>query len=116
MNNHLKEVEVIHPAIGLKINNSYRDNMSAEDLYNATRYCWRVSKDRASKAVYAFAIVNRIIKEVYKISEWVEADKQKKFLFIGDIAEPEIRNLYLDGSLNNYFRRGEANSFKYFLI
>ena len=49
--------------------------MTKLELYEVTRGCWKVDVKRAEKADYAFCIYKGIIKEVYKIKEWLPAGK-----------------------------------------
>jgi Uncharacterized protein conserved in bacteria len=42
---------------------------TADDLYTCTRGLWRLSRERAEHAKYAFAISKSEIKEVYEIEE-----------------------------------------------
>ena len=100
--------------------------MTELELYEVTRGYWKVDVKRAEKADYAFCIYKGIIKEVYKIIEWLPAGTIPKptlpdaetpadrFEFVGEIAEENIRDKYIEKPIANLYRRGEANPIKYF--
>jgi hypothetical protein len=119
-----QEVEVIEPSIFIRINQKFRYSMTEIELYDFTRGQWKINTERANKAKYAFAIYEGIIQEVYTVLFWIEAGKtlntrndtdaaNDRFEFIGNIAEPEIRNKYKYKSLEHYFRKGNANPIMY---
>ena len=119
-----QEVEVIEPSIFIRINQKFRYSMTEIELYDFTRGQWKISTERANKAKYAFAIYEGIIQEVYTVLFWLEAGKtlntrndtdaaKDRFEFIGNIAEPEIRNKYKYKSVEHYFRKGNANPIMY---
>lgn len=113
------EVEITEPVICIRINELFRDDMSATELYNATRSCWKVSLDSVNKIDYALSVYKGIVQEVYYITEWIEADPTAheknlgRFEFIGGIAENNIRNKYRFQSIKHYFKKGNARSFFY---
>ena len=100
--------------------------MTELELYEVTRGYWKVDVKRAEKADYAFCIYKGIIKEVYKIIEWLPAGTIPKptlpdaetpadrFEFVGEIAEENIRDKYIEKPIANLYRKGEANPIKYF--
>ena len=51
-----KSLEVTEPAMLIRINELFRDDMSASELYDATRSSWRVSLNRASNVEYALSV------------------------------------------------------------
>lgn len=119
-----QEVEVREPSIFIRINQKFRYSMSEIELYDFTRGQWKINSDRAKNAKYAFAVYEGIIQEVYSILLWLEAGKtlntrnetealKGRFDFIGNIAEPEIRNKYKYKSIEHYFKKGNANPITY---
>jgi hypothetical protein len=119
-----QEVEVIEPSIFIRINQKFRYSMTEIEMYDFTRGQWKINTERANKAKYAFAIYEGIIQEVYTVLFWLEAGKtlntrndtdaaKDRFEFIGNIAEPEIRNKYKYKSVEHYFRKGNANPIMY---
>jgi hypothetical protein len=63
--------QIDEPVVAININQQYKHVVSAEDLYNCTRGIWRLSRERAGKARYAFAVYQGVIKEVYEIEKWI---------------------------------------------
>ena len=51
----------------IKINKSYRDGMSALELYDVTRGCWKRKIESVEKAEYAFAVAYGIIKKYIRL-------------------------------------------------
>lgn len=105
-----KPVKVRHNAVLLTINSLYRSDMSALELYETTRGCWRVAPDR-NKPEYAFSLFQGIVLEVYKIHQWYPAGtleyktrdsstlrKEGRWEFSGEIAT-EIREEYVSFSV-----------------
>src|SRR2546425_8786878 len=102
-------VHIDDSVIAININQTYRDGMSAGDLYDYTRGIWRLSKEHAERAQYAFAVYQSVIREVYEIDQWflagstpyqrrqfTPADLQKRYEFIGNVAPDEVRDKYLN--------------------
>ena len=112
-------LEVTEPAMLIRINELFRDDMSASELYDATRSSWKVSLDRANDVAYALSVYKGIVREVYLVTAWQEADptaheKNKgRFEFIGDIAEDSVRDKYKLKSVKHYFKKGNMAPFMY---
>jgi hypothetical protein len=71
------EVARIHePVMAISIGGQYPNAKNARDLYNVTRGAWRIDRQRAEMAEYAFAVYKGVIKEVYKIDEWRPASPE----------------------------------------
>ena len=125
-NNALERKDIGENVIAIKINRSYRENMTATELYEITRGWWKLDIKRAKLAEYVFSLYQGIVKEVYKVDDWLPAGSiprislpdevapRDRFEFVGDVAEPSIREKYIDKSLANLYRNGEANPVKYF--
>jgi uncharacterized protein len=64
---------------------------------------------------YAVAAFRGIAREVYKIEKWEPAEFKGKvrWLFIGDVASDEIRDKYINQSLEKYITKGSQNPIKY---
>ena len=109
----------------IKINRSYNPNMSALELYDITRGCWKRRIDSVSSAKYALATVYGEVVEVYKIDYWLpspalnretipyDAEVEKRRIgFFGSVAEQKVREKYIGKSVKNFFKKGEANPVK----
>ena len=120
-----KPVQVRHKAILIRINQLYRSNMTAKELYEATRGIWVVSKRRRAWAEYGIAVYQGIVREVYKIQEWYPAgtleyytrdterfESSDRWEFKGVVAT-DIRNKYVGHSVASYFGKGARNPIRY---
>src|SRR5436309_14838422 len=102
------EVQIDDPVVAININQTYRHGINDDDLYDCTRGIWRLNKDHAEKATYAFAVYQGVIKEVYEIDKWFPAGSTKylrrrfnptdlfeRFEFIGRVAPDNVRGKYI---------------------
>lgn len=65
-------VEIRERAILFRISKTYRSDMTAEELYEATRGFWRIGEKR-NHAELALAVYQGVIREVYRIRRWLPA-------------------------------------------
>jgi uncharacterized protein len=120
-----QEVKIKEPAVLIRINRLYRSEMSATELYDATRGVWRIG-DKRESVKYAFAVYDSIIREVYRIAGWYPAGSTmstrevedlkdpERWEFVGTLAEPRIRNKYLNKAVEpKQFPVGAQNPIKY---
>jgi hypothetical protein len=111
-------VEVEVPALLIRINQLYRHNMTAQELYEATRGVWKLGSRRA-KARYAFAVFEGVVREVYAIESWHDAGSTPyatrdgsrlriagRHEFIGEVAKAAVRDSYFGRSVASEFRKG----------
>jgi hypothetical protein len=61
--------DIMDPVLLIKIPGLWHPSMSAEELYRATRFWWKIGP-RREKAKYAFSINRSVIREVYSIEGW----------------------------------------------
>lgn len=98
--------KVDEKAIAVKINRTYREGMSAGELYDCTRGIWKVNKKKVKDTQIAFALYHGIVKEVYEIEDWLdELTTEYKFRkpeptgkrseFVGKVAQDKIREKYI---------------------
>ena len=66
----LREEDVKHKILVIKINKLYRRNMSDYELYDSVRGVWRASMNNARSATYVFGVYNSLIVAVYKPTRW----------------------------------------------
>lgn len=115
------EAEFKHKVIMISINKSTSEG---QDVYNATRFAWVLSKARAEKAEYILAVKQGIIVEVFLADKWMEATKEnfpefgkdieKRYGFVGDVADDIIRKLYKNKRVPDKYRvKGASNPIKY---
>lgn len=118
-------VKVTEPVILIRINRQYRPDMTADELYDATRSSWKVGTRRET-AEYALAIYKGVVVEVYSIDAWhpsgttpckskvhTNPQHEGRWEFTGSIARERIRSKYVGRSVADYFPRGSANPVMY---
>ena len=66
----LKENDIKHNILVIKINKLYNRKMTEKDLYEATRGFWRISMNEVKNVDYVFAVYNQLVVAVYKPDEW----------------------------------------------
>lgn len=106
MANQIEQID--EPVIAININQTYRVGISAEELYDCTRGIWRVGRDRAATAQFAFAIYQGNVKEVYEIARWEKemateykyrqptpTKLKNRYEFVGKVAPENIREKYV---------------------
>jgi hypothetical protein len=108
---------IAESVIAINIAQQYPHVRNASELYEVTRGLWRLSRQRAERAKYAFAIFRSEIKEVYEIHHWEPARfdssdfwvKRKReqgeeinpainngrFQFVGQTAPDSVRSKYV---------------------
>lgn len=103
-----------HDVLLIKVNKFYTPDISAEELYHRTRSAWRISQVNASKVELVCAVYRGIIREVYRPLRWNRHPKRlDRWEFIGQIAEEEVREVYIDKSVKHLMKKGEQTPFRY---
>ncbi len=64
-----EEAKFEHKVVMITINKSIVER----DIYNATRYAWRMSMKKAQRVEYVLAVKQGLIVGVFKPTEWLEA-------------------------------------------
>ena len=127
----MNQLAVINEKVMLiRINKLFYESMTPEELYEVTRGIWKVGT-RRNDVDYAFAVYKAVVKEVYKIYDWLPActleyktrriikaiqnvNKINRWEFNGGIAENNIRNKYIGKSIKSYLPSfGGANPIIY---
>ena len=72
------------------------EDLTPQELYDATRKAWRISLKRAQKAEYVFSILDNVVLEVYKPTSWyVKLDEEPRLAFDGVLAPIDVRAKYI---------------------
>lgn len=95
------------------IKTSYdRVNSCNGNLYDATRHCWRVKFDTANRYKYVLAVIGGIVKEVYEVKYWQDAERwpndgnvDGRLEFIGQVATGDVRNLFIGKTIPAKYRK-----------
>ncbi len=115
-----EEAKFEHKVVMITINKSIVER----DIYNATRYAWRMSMKKAQRVEYVLAVKQGLIVGVFKPTEWLEAtienfpmfglNREGRIGFCGENAPDSVRGLYLGKRIpDKYRKRGAANPIKY---
>lgn len=118
-------VKIEHPTLLFRLNRVYRRNMSTLELYEATRGIWRLG-GRREGAELAMAVFEGVVREVYQIDRWLPAlsvpyetrtltpeQAEGRWEFVGRVAEPSIRERYVNGSVRSYLEAKSQNPCTY---
>lgn len=97
----------------ITINRVYRRFMTPAELYDATRRSWKIANWRINRIKYAIASYRGIVREVYAVERWDRTEDGKRWYFTGKIANAEIREKYINQSLENYNKKGSQNPIRY---
>lgn len=120
-----KPVVITDPTLLFRLNRVYRRNMTAHELYEATRGIWRLG-NRREGARFAMAVFEGIVREVYSVDRWVPAlsvpystrtltpeQAEGRWEFVGTVAPSELRERYVNGSVKEYLTQGSQNPCTY---
>jgi hypothetical protein len=108
-------MNITEPAITVKINRTYREGMSAGELYEITRGLWKIDKRKRDRIAYVLAVANGVVKEVYKAVLWQDAgtdtyrfrvhaanDLRRRSEFVGTVARATVRDKYFGQPYKSY--------------
>lgn len=73
--------DITENVIAIKINRSYKENITKDGLYEITRGYWKIDFKKAQHVDYAFSVFNGIIIEVYRIENGCQQDLFQDQLF-----------------------------------
>ena len=104
----------------IRISKTYKSGMPSSELYEYTRGIWKISEETRNKLQFACCVFNGVIREVYKIEKWFPAGttfyshrsdilsrlNSGRYEFIGNIADPIIKNKYNYKSVSHLFKKG----------
>jgi hypothetical protein len=101
-------------ALLLRLNKSWHDGISAEDLYEITRAWWVISPANAQRVERVLAVAGGIVREVYRPTRWLPSPVEgleNRLGFEGAVA-PD-RGTYVGSDVSRLFRHGSANPVRY---
>jgi hypothetical protein len=106
-----------HRLLLINIADSYEDD--SRSVYDAVRYAWRLSPDRAEKVELVLAHAKGIVVDVFKPIKWIKAteknfpgkpDRPGRLAFEGTQADGATRKLYQNKRVPDRYRpKGAAN-------
>lgn len=101
-------------ALLLRLNKSWHDGISAEDLYEITRAWWVISPANAQRVERVLAVAGGVVREVYRPTQWLPSPiegLENRIGFEGVVA-PD-RETYVGRDVSHLFRYGSANPVRY---
>jgi hypothetical protein len=101
-------------ALLLRLNKSWRDSLSADDLYQITRGWWVMSLESAQQVTRVFAVAGGVVREVYEPVEWLPSPidgHENRIGFNGQVARD--RDEFVGHTVAHLFRPGSANPVRY---
>lgn len=111
--------DIQHKAILINVNRSSPD----VDLYEATRYAWKMKKEKAEHAEIVLAVKQGVIVGAFKPTRWLEATVENfpghepvpgRIGFEGVPATADVAELYVRKLVpQEYRKRGAANPIRY---
>ena len=128
MHAHADEAVFQHKLILISVNRTGK--IAQISLYDAVRYSWKISPERAEKADYVLAVTDGEIVGAFEANEWLPATKDNfpefspadrpwgiregRWAFRGREAPVDVKALYLGKSVPKELRkRGAANPIRY---
>jgi uncharacterized protein len=120
-----KPCKITDHVILIRINELYRHGLSDRELYDITRGAWKVDRQRAENADYAFAVYQGVVREVYVVNLWVDAGEgfsiqnpygvviDGRSEFIGTLAGDDVRRKYRDKYVGDRLPTGAQNPIAY---
>lgn len=89
----LKEKDIKHKILVIKINCLYQESMDSNALYDTVRGVWRASKEKVKNIEYVFGVYKSLIVAVYKPTNWFVCKEAKNRLPRQDIVlTPKTEN------------------------
>jgi len=98
----------------LRLNKSWHDGISAEDLYEIARAWWVMSPANAQRVARVLAVAGGIVREVYQPTRWRPSPVEgleNRIGFDGVVASDRER--YVGRDVTHLFRHGSANPVRY---
>ncbi len=110
----LREEDIKHKILVIKINKLYRRNMSDDELYDSVRGVWRASMNNAQSVEYVFGVYNSLIVAVYKPTRWYKCkEAPEKRPRQDEILTPQTENriFFVDEGFEQGYPHDENETF-----
>jgi hypothetical protein len=101
-------------ALLLRLNQTWFEGISAEQLYEVTRAWWVMSAANAERVDRVLAVAGGVVREAYEPNEWLPspvAGLENRIGFEGQVAED--RETYVGRDVAHLFVHGSANPVRY---
>jgi uncharacterized protein len=113
-----RPVEITEPTLLIRINQRYRHDIPAQELYEATRGVWRLGPRREGARI-ALAVSHGVVRAAFSISSWYPAGTtpyitrarsdvraKGRLEFVSLPATDAVSKKYVGRSVEAYFHRG----------
>lgn len=114
------ELHATEPLLLLKINKQFQLGMSMEEVYQHTRWCWKMDQDRARNAKYVLAVADGIVRGVFEPSRFERVSKAKAKSEGDPSSEGRVyfdgvfvKSPYLFSSTKAFGKPGQGNPVRY---
>lgn len=110
----LREEDIKHKILVIKINKLYRRDIPADELYDSVRGVWRASMNNAQSVEYVFGVYNSLIVAVYKPTKWYKCkEAPEKRPRQDEILTPKTENriFFVDEDFEKGLPHDENESF-----
>lgn len=110
----LREEDIKHKILVIKINKLYRRDISDDELYDSVRGVWRASMNNAQSVDYVFGVYNSLIVAVYKPTRWYkckEAPEKRPRQDEALTPQTENRIFFVDEGFENGYFHDENQTF-----
>jgi hypothetical protein len=101
-------------ALLLRLNQSWHEAISPDELYEVTRAWWVLSPTNAERVVRVLAVAGGLVREVYEPTDWLPSPVpglENRIGFNGAVAAD--RATYVGRDVTHLFRLGSANPVRY---
>lgn len=117
--------EIWEDCVIININRNYIRGSSQNSIFNATKWIWRIWKNRTESLNYVLSEYRWLIVEVFEVEKWYPEERwyniwSKKYgekyvwySFTGQIAKEKIRDKYIWKSVIHLKKRGFAGTLIY---
>lgn len=112
----LREEDIKHKILVIKINKLYRRNIPSDVLYDSVRGVWRASMSNAQSVEYVFGVYNSLIVAVYKPTKWYRCkEAPEKRPRQDEILTPQTENriFFVDEDFEHGLPLDENETFYY---
>ena len=128
--NEIELTDFLEPTMIICINRTYEErdcHPTADEIYDATRWQWKVSLERASKCKLVLARYKNEIIEAYRVTQWDasanvespatrpdEVPEDDRKAFVGHVAEAGVRNRFVGHSVHQLLSGNSRSAIRYF--
>jgi len=107
-----RHVDIEDRLILIRPSNLWWEAKNDDERYEATRKWWRVDEARRSRYHHAAAVVDGIVRMVWKIDHWEQDPSLRRAAFTGS-RDPQLEARYVWGDVSRFMPVGAQNPIRY---